>query len=43
MQTEAVEAGEDQGLFANGGGVHQEPRADETTWGKTGGTFWIAL
>lgn len=39
MQTEAAEAGEDQRLSADGGGVHQEPRADETTRGKTGGTI----
>lgn len=31
VQTEASEAGEDQGLSANGGGVHSEPRADEAT------------
>lgn len=34
---EAAEAGADQRLPADGGGVHQEPGADEASGGETGG------
>lgn len=34
---EAAEAGADQRLPTDGGGVHQEPRADEASGGETGG------
>lgn len=33
----AAEAGADQRLPTDGGGVHQEPGADEASGGKTGG------
>lgn len=37
VPSEAAEAGEDQRLFTDGGGVHQEPGANETLRRKTGG------
>lgn len=39
MPSEATEAGADQGLPTDGGGVHQKPGADETPGRKTGGEF----
>lgn len=37
MPLEAAEAGTDQRLPTDGGGVHQEPGADETFGRETGG------
>lgn len=37
MPPEAAEAGADQRLPTDGGGVHQEPGADEASGGETGG------
>lgn len=43
MPSEAAEAGEDQGLPPHGGGVHQEPGADEASGGEAGGTVFTCL
>ncbi len=37
MPPEAAEAGADQRLPTDGGGVHQKPGADEASGGETGG------
>lgn len=37
VSPEAAEAGADQGLPADGGGIYQEPGADEASGGETGG------
>ena len=41
LQAETAEAGEDQRLLADGGGVYQEPGTDETPGGETGGTHHV--
>lgn len=37
VPTEAAQAGEDQRLSSDGGGIHQEPRTDEAPGGKARG------
>lgn len=40
VPSEAAEAGADQRLPTDGGGVHQKPGADEATGRETGGQTW---
>ena len=43
MPPEVAEAGADQRLLTDGGGVHQEPGADEASGGETGGQLLLHI
>lgn len=43
MPPEAAEAGADQRLSADGGGVYQEPGTDEAFGRETGGLLWLHM